>query len=245
MLVISRVSSAQDEVGHVEQRQGRVLEQRPAVDDDQVVGVAQPADDAPDVVDGDQLRHLRAGRCQQHADAGAVADERAVDHVHVAVGDVAQDVHDGLVLGVEVEQDAHVAELEAGIHEGDRLAQLRGQGHGEVDRERGAAHAALGREERHHPTRVALDGQGQRRVGRSRLGHHPAVLLALASVHLTDGCAQLVRAEGLDQELTRAGQHRAAEVVGLALDAHHHDRRRRHVRRRAARWWRCRPCRAC
>ena len=74
--------------------------------------------------DGDQLGHLGAGWCQQHPDAGAVADERAVDDVVAALG-VAQDVHDGLVAGVEVQQHAHVAELEAGVHEGDRACPCR------------------------------------------------------------------------------------------------------------------------
>ena len=41
---------AQDQVGHVQQRQGRVLEHRPAVDDDQVVRRPEPVDDAPDVL---------------------------------------------------------------------------------------------------------------------------------------------------------------------------------------------------
>ena len=61
-----------------------------------------------------------------------------------------------------------------------------------------------------------------------RLGRVPAHLLALPGMHAPDGGAQLVGAERLDQELARTGEHRAAEVVRLALDAHHHDRRGGH-----------------
>ena len=59
---------------------------------------------------------------------------------------------------------------------------------------------------------------------RRRCGdRHPALLLALAGVDLADRGGELVAAERLDEELARAGEHRAAEVVGLALDRHHHD----------------------
>jgi hypothetical protein len=46
-------------------------------------------------------------------------------------------------------------------------------------------------------------------------------------VDVADGRRQLVAAEGLDQELASAGQHRPAEIVRLALHGHHHDRRGR------------------
>ena len=52
-------------------------------------------------------------------------------------------------------------------------------------------------------------------------GRHAARLVALAGVDLADRGGQLVAAERLDEELARAGQHGAAEVVGLALDGHH------------------------
>jgi len=44
-------------------------------------------------------------------------------------------------------------------------------------------------------------------------------------VDVPDGVDELVGGERLHQELARAGEHRAAEVVLLALDAHHDDRR--------------------
>ena len=71
------------------------------------------------------------------------------------------------------------------------------------------------------PDRVPLvRGAGRGRHGGDR---HPALLVALASADLADRGGQLVAAERLDQELARAGEHRAAQVVGLALDGHHHD----------------------
>ena len=67
-------------------------------------------------------------------------------------------------------------------------------------------------------------------------GHgHPAHLLALAGVDLADRGRQLVRAEGLDEELAGPGQHGAAQVVGLALDGHHHDGGGRDARRQELR----------
>ncbi len=61
--------------------------------------------------------------------------------------------------------------------------------------------------------------------GGDRDHRHPALLVALAGADLADRCGQLVAAERLDQELASAGEHRAAEVVRLALDGHHHDGR--------------------
>ena len=74
-------------------------------------------------------------------------------------------------------------------------------------------------------------GFARRRGGRDgavagRLGQHPA-RASRARGRAPGGStrAQLVGAERLDQELAGAGEHRAAQVVRLALDAHHHDRR--------------------
>ena len=58
---------------------------------------------------------------------------------------------------------------------------------------------------------------------RHRRDRDAALLVALARADLADRGGQLVAAERLDQELACAGEHRAAEVVGLALDGHHHD----------------------
>ena len=69
------------------------------------------------------------------------------------------------------------------------------------------------------------------RPGAGRLPAKRSSLSALALVDLADRGGQLVRAERLDQELARAGEHRPAQVVGLALDAHHDDRRARRAER--------------
>ena len=63
--------------------------------------------------------------------------------------ELAGEIRDRLVARVEVQQDADVAELERGVDEPDLLAGLRG-GDGEVHRDRGAADAALGAEDRDH-----------------------------------------------------------------------------------------------
>ena len=61
-------------------------------------------------------------------------------------------------------------------------------------------------------------GRGHRRDG------EPALLVTFPCAHLPDRGGELVAAEWLDQELARAGQHRAAQVVGFALDRHHDHR---------------------
>ena len=58
------------------------------------------------------------------------------------------EVRDGLVLGVQVEQDADVAELERAVDDDDPLAQLGRGGDGQVDRDGRPADAALGAEDR-------------------------------------------------------------------------------------------------
>ncbi len=139
------------------------------------------------------------------------------------------EVGDRLVLGIEVEQDAHVAELERAIDEDDLLAQFRGGGDRHVHRDRRASDAALGAEQRDDQARLAAGVRPDRArgLGRGRDGE-PTGLLPFAGVDLADRGGQLVAAEGLDEELAGPRQHRAAEVVRLALDRHHHDRCGRH-----------------
>jgi hypothetical protein len=131
-----------------------------------------------------------------------------------------------------VEQDADISELEAAVDDADPLAEL-GRGHAEVDGDGRATDAALGREDGHDAAglarlRAIVAGRGGRD---GRALDHAAELLALTCGHLADGGHELVGAEGLDQEFAGAGKHRAAQVVGLALDAHHHDRCRRQAGR--------------
>src|SRR5664279_2504099 len=139
--------------------------------------------------------------------------------------EVGGQVGNRLVLRIEVEQDADIAELETAVNEGGPLVELRGGRDRHVDRDRGPANAALGTEDSDHLTGV-VDRRGSNRS--SHRNREPLELLPLASIDLADGGGQLVRAERLDQELARSSQHRAAQVVRLTLDRHHHDRGARH-----------------
>ena len=142
---------------------------------------------------------------------------------------LAQHVHDGLVAWVEVEQHAHVAELEAGVHERDRATLVGRDGDREVDRERGPADPALGREEGDDPARPRAPPGARRH---SSAGAAPTTIRPIfsRSREYTRRMAphSSSAAEGLDQELAGAREHRAPQVVRLALDAHHHDRGRGH-----------------
>src|SRR3989304_2574218 len=73
------------------------------------------------------------------------------------------------------------------------------------------------------------------RAGGGRPLGDAAQLLLLPQEDLADRRHQLVGAEGLDQELPRPGQHRAAEGGRPALDAHHHDGRGRQAGRQPPR----------
>ena len=174
----------------------------------------------------DHLGHLRGRRREQHPDAGGVVDHEGVDRLDSPALELGDEVGDRLALGVQVEQDAHVAELEGAVHEDDLLAELGRGGDREVDRDGGAADAALGAEDRDDLAGLAAGSPDRCRVGCAPAWRRrdPARLVALASADLADRGGQLVAAERLDQELARAGEHRAAQVVGLALDGHHHDR---------------------
>ena len=90
--------------------------------------------------------------------------------------ELGDEVRDRLVLGVEVEQDADVAELERGVHEAVALAELGGRGDREVDGERRAADAALGAEHGDDATGLAALALGLRpdRDGRAATGRRPA-----------------------------------------------------------------------
>ena len=85
-----------------------------------------------------------------------MVDEEGVDGLGLPGLELGDQVRDGLVLGVEVEQDADVAELERRVHEADALAELGGRGDREVDGERGAADAALGAEHGDDPAGLAV-----------------------------------------------------------------------------------------
>jgi len=203
------------------------------------MAVAQRVEDAADAGRGDQLGHLRRGRGQQDADPGRVVDDERVERVGFAGIELGDQVRDRLVLRVQVEQHADVAELEGAVHQDDRLAELRRRGHRKVDRDRRPADAALRAEDRDDlPIPTAVLGSVRRRPDGDpgdRHRAHPAELLLLARVDLPDGGGELVAAKRLDEELAGAGEHRPTEVVRLALDRHHHDRRGRDLGRQLLR----------
>src|SRR5205085_6606518 len=117
------------------------------------------------------------------------------------------------------------AELERGIDQDDLLAEVGRGGDGHVDRDGRAAHAALRAEERDDDARLAVAAATCAVAAADGNEGDPRELLALAHVDLADRGRQLVTAERLDEELARAGEHRSAEVVRLALDRHHDDGR--------------------
>ena len=69
--------------------------------------------------------------------------------------ELGDEVGDRLVLRVQVEQDADVAELERAVDEDDLLAELGRGGDGQVDREGRPADAALRAEDRDDPAGLA------------------------------------------------------------------------------------------
>ena len=99
----------------------------------------------------DELGHLGRRRRQQDADAGRVVDHERVDRLDLVAGllELRDEVGDGLVLGVQVEQYADVAELEGAVDDDDPLAELGGGRDGQVDGHGRATDAALRAEHGH------------------------------------------------------------------------------------------------
>ena len=254
MLVISRLSIVR--MMSAESRIARVVSLKKAVQSTTTRScVARSASRTRLTPDRrDELGHLRRWRREEDADAGRVVDDERIDRLDLVAGllELRHEVRDRLVLRVEVEQHADVAELEGAVDEDDLLAELRGRSDGHVDRDRRPSDAALGAEQARRPCPAHRSGRcrcwspvaGVPR-GSGRRPPCGSASRALGVLDLSDRRGQLVAAERLDQELAGSGQHRAAEVVRLALDGHHHDRRRRARLAPAARWPRCRPCRAC
>ena len=126
--------------------------------------MAQRLEDALDAGRRDQLGHLGRRRREQDPDAGRVVDDEGVDRLDLVAGlELGDEVGDRLVLRVQVEQDADVAELERAVDEDDLLAELGGGRDGQVDRDRRPADAAL----------RAEDGDDLAGLAGSRLGAVP------------------------------------------------------------------------
>ena len=129
---------------------------------------------------------------------GRVVDDERVDATRLAGFELRDEVRDRLVLRVEVEQDADVAELERAVHEARPLAELGGRGDREVDRERRAADAALRAEDGDDAAGLAGSRSARRPRRRWRRRRatggaaHAGQLLPLAGVDLSDRRGQLV-----------------------------------------------------
>jgi hypothetical protein len=91
----------------------------------------------------------------------------SVDDVGIGALEVRDELEHRLVLGVEVQQDGHVAELERAVDEDHLLVELGCGGDGQVDGDGGPADAALGAEDRHDGAEVV----GLRSAARRR-GYH-------------------------------------------------------------------------
>ena len=137
-----------DRVGRVEEREVDVVEMARHVDDDGGVDAAQQRQRLLDVARGEHLGHLDARRGEQDVDARRIAPQ---DVAQVRLGDpVGRQVEDRRRVDRDLEQRAQVAELEAAVDEHGPLVVLA-ERHGEVERDRRLADAALGREHAHDP----------------------------------------------------------------------------------------------
>src|SRR4029079_7462291 len=91
----------------------------------------------------------------------------------------------------------------------------------EVYRDGRPADAALGAEDSDDDPGFARFGRPRATrggtAGGDRRGRDAALLVPLTRAHLADRRGQLVTAERLDEEFASSGEHRAAEVVRLAL----------------------------
>ena len=219
----------EDDVGDVEHREDLLLERRPGVHDD--VGVVLPKgfQDLLDVRPGDELRGLGIGGCEQDLDPRGVRHEDALEDLGVDLIERANKVGDRLRLRAHVEDHGDITEREAPVDQTDRLSSGLMEGDRKVRRDRGPADAALRGEERDDLPAGRPDAGPRRRAAAAGLGlRHLLVagpLHLLDLVDVADGVHELIGGERLHQEFARAGEHRAPEVVLLALDAHHDDRR--------------------
>ena len=210
-------------VRRLDEREREVVEGRRKVDDDVAALRLQRRAHRDELVGCDARRERRLGRCGQHEQAAVVAGQDRPHHLGVAEVHRGGRVDDGL-LRRDPEEDGDVAELHVGVDERDRLVEMLGHAHRDVDRDGALAHPALGREHDHEPARVdpaaGRDGQAGRRVRED----------------LTDAGDGLRERVALLLELDRvpgAGAQRLLEQVGVQL-GHDEHRAELGVRRRQA-----------
>ena len=177
-------------------------------------------------------------RRQQHLDAGRVRREHRLDDVLSVVSNEPTRSAIVLAFGLMFRITAMSPKRRLPSTSTTGLLVRLVQRDCQVRRDRGAADAALGREERDDLAALGLwrredVGVPHRPVAAALLLLLLLLLLlrrvALAAhllelVDVADRVDQLVGGEGLHQELARPGEHRAAQVVLLALDGHHDDR---------------------
>ena len=122
--------------------------------------------------------------CQQHPDPGRMIDDHRVDDVTVRLTPLDR-IHDRAVLGIQVEQDADVPELQVGVHQADTCAGLLAQGQRQVRGDRGSSSPALWREDSNDL--VFLDVGGRPIAGPSCRRHGGRQLAAPRELTLVDG----------------------------------------------------------
>src|SRR6202023_4162997 len=118
-------------VGVVEHLEVDLAEVGAAVDDDVVEHLAQLAEDAPDVVDGDQVGELRADRWEQNLDPEGAVHHDLANEVGIHVVDVLDQIGDPLRV-IQVEEHTNVAELQVEVDQRDLALGLVRHRHGEV-----------------------------------------------------------------------------------------------------------------
>ena len=126
------------------------------------------------------------------------------------------------VLRVQVEQDADVTELEVRVDERDPLLRVAADRQRQVRRQGRASDSSLGGEDGDDLVVLGVGfAHADRRSRGIPGGLHLLAPNELALVDALDRGRELVGAERLDEELARAGQHGALQVLGLTMDAHH------------------------
>ena len=158
---------------------------------------------------------------------GRVVDDERVERLELAGLELREQVGDRLVLRVEVQQDADVAELEGARRPAttflpSSVAAATARLTATVVRPTPPFGLKTAMTVPGSPPPSLVGAPPPRAGRRDRRGGHAAGLVALAGMDLSDRGGQLVAAERLDEELARSGQHGPAQVVGLALDRHHH-----------------------
>ena len=139
-----------------------ITEPRWQVDDHVVMVHAQVIDHLAQIWRGDQVRALGRWRGEEHADSGGVVDHHRVDDVAIGLAGFDR-IHHRAVLRIQVEQNAHVAELQVGVHQADAAPRLAVECDSQVGGDRGPPGSALRGEDGDH---LVLRDVGRHHGGR-------------------------------------------------------------------------------